>query len=160
MELIIYIAISSIMVVMLLKIMLNVVDNREKTEVLSAVTQDLRHVAMRIEHTGYDAINVQTGATLFNTASGSITFTMSGTTVNPTVYFLSGNAVYFQAGTSPALQLTDSSVDINQLLFTDRTSTGSTTTIQFEIIAEQLPGTSAQTYTGSGSIRSSFSIRR
>ncbi|MDD4628778.1 MAG: prepilin-type N-terminal cleavage/methylation domain-containing protein [Candidatus Peribacteraceae bacterium] len=159
-ELIIYIAISAIVVVTLLNVMITVLGVREKTTVRAEVQQNLRYAMDRINATAHDAIGLNTGASTFGSASGVLSFAMTGSTLNPTIFSLSGAQIYIKQGASSAAAITAPGVLVDQFLLTNLSAAGTPATVKVRIHAtDAIAGTQAMQTTAM-TLETSLTLRQ
>jgi len=137
-EIIIYVALASIVLVAVLQSMLLVVGTREQTRGQTDLHYAVRYGLERMRRTAWNAQGVNVAASRFQTNSGVLSLLMSGASLNPTVFSLSGSRVYAREASGTALPLTPPSVRVDQLLFTKLTATGAHATIQILLQATDI----------------------
>jgi hypothetical protein len=89
--------------------MITVFETRERTESISEVQQSLRMIMDRISNTtvGSDSISANDGHTLL--------LTLSGSTVNPTVFFMEDGQLFVQEGTTSQPQrISSNTIDVDK----------------------------------------------
>ncbi len=159
-ELTIYIALTAIVVVALLKIMLTVIGSQEKTEMTSHVQQELRMTMDRMTYTARNAVSVNTGSSIFGASGGTLSLAMSGSSINPTVFFLSGSSIYSaEAGTNTGA-LTSSKILVDELQFTNLTATGASATVKIEVHGTDVVAGGDKTYEDEMGISTSVTLRQ
>lgn len=159
-ELIIYIALTAIVVVVLLRVMLTVMGTREKMETVSTVHQELRFSMDRITQSARNAVSVETGASVFGSSSGSLSLAMGDASVSPTVFSLSGGRIYMRAATGAALPLTSTNMIVDQLQFTNLTASGSSGTVKIQMHAVSAARTVAKESADEMTLETSVSLRQ
>ena len=113
-ELIIYIGITSVVVVSLMNVMITVLETRERTESISEVQQSMRAVMDRIAVTYIDAQEVSIGASDFESVVGSLYLIMSGSTRNPTIFSLVDGVIKVKEGGGNAQQISANTIVIDK----------------------------------------------
>lgn len=117
-ELVIYIGLSSMVIVALLRVMLVLTGVREKMETVSIVQQEGRFVMHRFVSAVQSAVAINTGSSLFNSNHGVLSLTMSGS-VQPSIFTWSQSGVILQENGATPAALTSSGVIVDQLRFTN-----------------------------------------
>lgn len=159
-ELILYIGLTAMVVVSVMRIMLTVTGTREKTGTLHTVQHELRFVMDTISYTARNAVAVQTGSSVFNSATGTLVLTMSGTGINPTRFFLSGSNVYMQQASASAQALTSSRVLVDRLEFRNRSPANTYGTYRIYIHATDAVQDSDVTYDDDMTLQTTISLRQ
>lgn len=117
-EFILYIAISSIVVVTLTRGVLMLLQTRGKIALSLPVQQELRFATRRITETIRNAVAVNPApASVFGSPNGMLSLAMSGSLRSPTVFSLSGSTIIASEGLTPAIALTSPSIVVQQLQF-------------------------------------------
>jgi type II secretory pathway pseudopilin PulG len=129
-EIILYVALSAIVLVALMRSMLVVLGTRDDTRGETDLHYTLRYALDRIRRTALDARELNVGASSFLTNSGVLSLAMSGATKNPTVFSLSGSRIYAREASGSAQPLTPTTVKINQFYLRDLSAAGAPATIQ------------------------------
>jgi Tfp pilus assembly protein PilW len=160
-ELILYIGLTSIIVVAVLNVMMTVVGTREKTQVMSFVQQELRFTMDRIEAAVRDAINIDTGNSTFANDHGVLSLAMSGVSVHPTTFAWSGSGVRVQEGTGNYTALTSSGIIVEMVRFTNLSAGGTHGTVKIKLHAtDAVAGSADKTYADAMTLESSVSLRQ
>lgn len=159
-ELVIYIALTSIVVVALLKIMLAVIGAQEKTEVTSHVQQELRMTMDRMTYTTRNAVSVNTGASIFSASGGKLSLAMSDSSLDPTLFFLSGNSIYVSEAGANTGAITSGKVLVDELQFINLTATGASPTIKIEVHGTDAVAGDDKTYENEMGISTSVTLRQ
>lgn len=130
-ELLLYIGLSSIVIVAMLNFVVTLTQTRGEEKNRIILQQQLRLAAERITVTAHHADQMNIASSVFDTASGVLTLTMSGST-NPIVFSLSGGSIYGREGTASG-RITTDDITIETLRFTNLTESGTYGTVQFAI---------------------------
>jgi len=160
-ELIIYIGLTAIVVVSLLRVMLVVVGTREKTETISVVQQELRFAMNRMTTTIHDALDIDVPGSVFDLNNGVLSLTMGDPAADPTIFSLLSNRLHIQEGTSVALPLTSTDMIIDQLRFTNLSAPDTYGTVKIVMHAtDAVAGSADKTYTDTMTLETSVSLRQ
>ncbi len=116
-ELMIYIAITAIVVVALTHAMIAILESRQKAQQVSELQYGLRFSMDRIMERILHAKRVDTVASTFDTDRGAIVLTMPELDKNPTTISLSLHRILLQQGKALPEPLTPSGILINTLRF-------------------------------------------
>ncbi|MEK7137137.1 MAG: prepilin-type N-terminal cleavage/methylation domain-containing protein [Patescibacteria group bacterium] len=117
-ELILYVALTAIIVVALTRVLLTIIGTRERIESVSVVQQEARFAFNRIITETLRSKAILTGATLFDLQQGSLGLLSSGSgATHTTIFSLSGSTIYVAAGGGDALPLTSSRTNVTELFF-------------------------------------------
>lgn len=124
METILYIAISSILLVAMISFGLRIVQSRAKARVISAVAFNAGLIQDRLIETARHAEGVNTGASTFGTDPGVLSLDMVDAGEDPTVFSLDADDGVFQINVASGgeVALTSSEISVTNLVFTDLTS--------------------------------------
>jgi Tfp pilus assembly protein PilW len=160
-ELIIYIGITAFVVVSVSRVMLTVSGTREKTQVLSSVQQELRIAQDRIAYSIRNALSIDAVNSTFNSNSGALSLNMSGSTMSPTKFSLSGHRIYMREGTSASGALTSTGIIVNRFHVTDLSASNTYGTVKIVMRAsDAVTGTGDLTYVDEMVLESSVSLRQ
>ncbi|MBI3332126.1 hypothetical protein HYZ99_04170 [Candidatus Peregrinibacteria bacterium] len=116
-EFILYTGLTAIILVSLLRSMLAVLEAREKLSTIHPPQEELRFAAQRITTTIRNALDINVSASLFNADAGTLSLSMSGSAMNPTIFSLANGAITIKNGAASALPLTSPQVVVDQLRF-------------------------------------------
>jgi len=159
-EMIIYIGISSVVLVALLNVMLTIFSTRSKTEAGAEVQQNLRYGVQRITVTARNALGVNTGASTFGSANGVLSFAMSGTTLNPTVYSLCGTQLCIKEGVSATVAVTASGALIDEFRLTNLTGSPAPATVKIRLHATDAYAGTIASQTAVMTLETSITLRQ
>jgi Tfp pilus assembly protein PilW len=159
-ELIIYIAISTIVVVALLNVMIVILGAREKTTVRTEVQQNLRFALDRITSTAHDAVGLNTGTSTFGSAAGVLSFAMTGSTLNPTIYSRCGSRICIKEGSASSVAITASGALVDEFRITNLSAAGVPATVKVRLHAtDNITGTQAM-QTAAMTLETSLTLRQ
>ena len=161
-ELILYVAISSMVVVAMMNILVTIVATRQKSSVGSSVQQNLRFAMDRLTLSAHQALSLNTGTSTFGSDNGVLSLTMTGGTaaVTPMIYTLCNGHICAKIGNKPTFVITGSGVLVDQFRITNLTSVGAPATIKVQLHGkETVAGASIQN-TASFSLETSISLRQ
>lgn len=160
-EWILYIGMSAIIVVTLLRVMIAITATREKARTVSTVQQELRFAMDRITATVRNAVDINAVASTFGNDNGVLSLTMNDTSINPTVFSLSANRISIKEGLAAAQSLTASDVLIDRLRFTNLSAVGTNGTVKIAIHGtDAVTGSADPTYTDTFTLETSVSLRQ
>lgn len=147
-ELILYIGITAMVVVALLRTMFTILETRNAVENVSVVQQELRFAMDHMTTTAMQASAVLTGSSFFDGEHGVLALLQTGSGGVATVYALSGAHIVVRTGSGPTLPLTSSRVIIEELRFANLTPHGTAGTVHVRMHArERGKGTTVDTLT-------------
>lgn len=132
-EVILYVALSAIILTTLLRVALTVLDVESRTRASGAVQHSLDMALTHIVVALRDAHEIDVAHSAFDVDRGAIELVMSGSDVNPTRFELNGSEIFVRHGAGSPSTLTSSGVVIDQLLFRDLTPAGSRSVVQVQI---------------------------
>ena len=137
-ELILYIAIVSIVMTALIPFAWNVIEGGAKSATQQEVFSNARFISERLKY------EIRNASGINSVASSSISLSTSTPSTNPTIIDLSGGNIRIKQGTGSAINLNSTDTMISSLVFTNYTSVDNKTKhIQFVF-------TINSNYTGSG----------
>ncbi len=156
-EMLLYVAISSTMLIALVGGLSVVLESRVRNQVSSEVEQQGLQVMQIITQTvrNADAINSPTAG---NTAS-SISLKTFSTTTNPTIFNLSNGVVRITEATGTPIDLTNSHVTVSNFSFQNLSRSGTTGTVRINFQIDYLGGNSTKEYVFSKTFNGSATIR-
>ncbi len=153
-ELILYIALVTIILSALVPFAWNTVETGVKSAVQQEVNSNVRYMSERIKY----EIRNATGINSVAATSISLATSVSGT--NPTVIDLSGGNIRIKQGSGSTVNLNSANTVINSLTFTNYTSgDGKTKHIQFIITVAASFAAARQEYQDSVVVESSGEVR-
>lgn len=154
-ELILYVAILTIVLSALVPFAWNAVETGVKSAVQQEVNSNARYVSERIKYEIRNAtgINYLVGSTILSLATAT-------PATNPTLIYSSGGNMFIKQGTADPVSIISAKTVINSLIFTNFTSGDSKTKhIQFVINIAAAFGAARQEYQDSVVIESSAEVR-
>lgn len=153
-ELILYVAILTIVLSALVPFAWNAVETGVKSAVQQEVNANTRYISERIK---YEIRN----ATGINLLFGSILSLATATPItNPTLIYRSGGNIMIKQGAADAIAINSTNTVINSLTFTDyRSGDNKTKHVQFVMTVAAAFGAARQEYQDSVVIESSAEIR-
>jgi len=113
-EALVYISISSILLVVMTSLGYNVFVNRQKVLVGEEILENANLVFSRIEYNVRQAKNIL----LPETTGSELSLEMGNPAINPTRFYLDGTRIFFAQSTGSGTALTTDSVEITNLSFT------------------------------------------
>ena len=120
-EAIVYIAISSILLLVITHLGFSVFESKQNILAKEEVTENANFIFQKISQ----AIRSADGIALPIDTSSELSLVMDEADINPTRFYLDGNDIYVAQGLSSELSLTSDGVAISELVFTRLTgSTG------------------------------------
>ena len=120
-EAIVYIAISSILLLVITHLGFSVFESKQNILAKEEVTENANFIFQKISQ----SIRSADGIALPIDASSELSLVMDEADINPTRFYLDGNDIYVAQGLSSELSLTSDGVAISELVFTRLTgSTG------------------------------------
>lgn len=124
-ELIVYIAVVSVVLVIAVVLSIDLLRGRAKSTSLEVVNQNGRLVLERLTTVIRNADLVNAGSSVFGTSPGRLSLQMPDVSVNPTVFDVSGTTLRVSEGTGIPQSLTSPDVEVTSLIFTHLNQTGS-----------------------------------
>lgn len=137
-EFILYIALSSIVIMTLMQGMLLLLQTRSNISLRLPVQQELRFATHRITEAIRIALSINTGSSVFASDNGLLSLVMSGSLRSPTVFSLSNDAITITEGSAPPMPLTSSRVVVQQLRFEDLSAPQTPSTVKLRIQAQDI----------------------
>lgn len=128
-EFIVYIAVSSVVIVTLVRSTLMLLDVQRRLSVLQPTQEETRFVLQRLTTSVRNALEINLAD------EGALSLAMSGRTIDPTVYSLVGGEVFLAEGTGAAVPLTSSKVVFEQLRFENLSAPGAFGTVKVRLQA-------------------------
>ena len=120
-EAIVYIAISSILLLVITHLGFSIFESKQNILAKEEVTENANFIFQKISQ----AIRSADGIALPIDTSSELSLVMDEADINPTRFYLDGNDIYVAQGLSSGLSLTSDGVAISELVFTRLTgSTG------------------------------------
>lgn len=160
-EMILYIGMSAIIIVALLRVMITITTTREKAQTVSSVQQELRFVMDRITASARNAVDINIAGSTFGSDNGVLSLSMSGASLNPTVFTLTANRITVKEGLAAAQSLTSSGVLIDRLRFANLSANGTNGTVKVTIHGtDAVAGSADPTYTDTFTLETSVSLRQ
>jgi Tfp pilus assembly protein PilE len=157
-ELILYVAVSSLVLMSLSTFLTFLLSARVKSQVITEVNQQGAYAMYLITETVTNSQSITFPSAGTQLASSSLV--TRNATLNPTVFFVSSSTLYMQEASKPKVALTNSRVDVSSLSFDNSTSAGSSEKmmrVSFTITYKNPSGRGEYEYTksfnGSATIR-------
>ena len=154
-ELILYVALASIVLLAMGTFTIDVLLGRQKVAVIDKQKQTTRVAWARMNREIERATGINTGASTFGSHPGVLSLVMPDAANNPTVFDVSGGRLRMTQGANPAIFLTPTNITVSNLVFTNL-SNGTTyvVRVQFDATANLASGNA--NYTASSSYQSSI----
>ena len=157
-EMILYIALTSIFITAAIGFALDVIYGRIKSEVQREVGSNLKFIANRINY------EIRNASDINSVASDSISLANSDLSLNPTIINFTGGKITLGQGstgscpiTSPC-DLNSDNVEVTNLIFTDL-STSNTSSVKFSLSITHDNPSNRKEWDRSGTYESSVQIR-
>lgn len=158
-ELLLYVAISSVLLLVISAFLSSLLQSRIKNQTIAEVEQQGVQVLQMITQTIRNAQSITSPAQ--GISSSSLTLDVVATTSDPTIFDLSGGAIRIKEGAASAIPLTNSRVTASALTFQNlsRSDTPGTVRIQYTLTHLNSSGRNeydfTKTFVGSASLRQS-----
>ncbi|MBI4713620.1 hypothetical protein HY771_00310 [Candidatus Uhrbacteria bacterium] len=156
-ELLLYVGISSIILLSISVFLFSLIESRTKNQVIAEVEQQGAQVMQTIEQTARNAEAINSPTIGANASTLSLDVVTGG--YDPTVFDLSSGVIRITEGAGSAVSLTNSRVTATSLTFYNlsRTSTPGIIRVQFTLTHINLEGrneyTYSKTFVGSAALR-------
>jgi len=157
-ELLLYLAIVSLIVGSLSAFLIFSFQMRIKNQTIAEVEQQGKQVMQLIMQTARNAEAINSPA--ISATSTSVSFDVVTASKDPTVFSLSGNALRIQEGTSSAVVLTNSRVSASGLQIYNVSRTGTPGIIRIQFILSSVNPTGRDEYTYSKTFYASAALRQ
>lgn len=159
-EMILYVGISVAVMVTLLRVSLAVLDMQNRAQAGEDVLRSVDIAINRLEATLRDAKGVNTVQSQFGSNNGVLSLTMSGASINPTIFSLSKGAITIKEGASSTQSLTSSGVLVDQLLFQNLTPPSAHAVVRATVHAKDLETDTAGKSAGDTTIVTAVTLRQ
>ena len=110
-ETIVYVGIASMVMAALLPLLMRLFGSRDRTEMRTDIQQNLRFAMERIVTATESAQGV------LSASNGFLGLAMSGASIHPTSFTLSGTTIYLREGFGAIAAITDPSVRVTEMRF-------------------------------------------
>lgn len=156
-ELILYIAIVGIISLVLIVFLGDLLESRIKNQTIMEVEQQGELIMQRVLQAGRNANFITSPAT--STSGGGLTLVMVSSTLNPTIFALSGGAITLKEDGLNTYDLNNNKVLVSNLVFSNlsRVGTRGNFRVSFTVSASSTPGRYEYEYSknfiGSASLR-------
>lgn len=156
-ELLLYVGIISILMLGISAFLSVLLSARVKNQTISEVDTQGFEVVRIIQQTIHNANSITSPAT--STVAGSLILTMTSSTLNPTSFTSSSGVLYITEGNGQPVPLTNSHVNLSNLIFSNisLSSTPGAIRFMFTLTRQNLSGRNEYDYTrtfvGSASLR-------
>jgi Tfp pilus assembly protein PilW len=158
-ELLIYVALVSILAVVFVNFTLDIVGTSQKARVKQEAQQNARIALERISRTIREANGLNVGSSTFGSHPGVLSLSMDNAAVNPTVFDISGGVLRITEGVGAPQALTSDDFNVTNLVFTNRSISGRTTNIKTEITVTHPNPQNSEIFDAEVSLRSTSVIR-
>lgn len=161
-ELLIYIAIVGAIAAGFIRFSLSISDSGSKSFVVQEVHGNGRVALDLISQRIRAATGVNTGSSTFGSDPGVLSLVMADAAKNPTVINLTADngVLQIKEGSSSAVAITSSEVQITNLVFTNLTPTGARENIRFQLTVAYNDSSGDVEYTYSKSFQTAVSVRQ
>jgi hypothetical protein len=159
-EMLLYIGISVAVIVTLLRVALAVLDMQGRANAEEDVMRSVDIAVHRLEATLRDARSINIAQSRFGDADGVLSLSMSGSSVDPTVFSLSKGAMMVREGTSSALSLTSSGVLVDQLFFQNLTPPSGLAVVRATIHARDVAADTEDAFVGDITLITAVTLRQ
>ena len=158
-ELLVYIAVISIVVVSMSQLAWEAMGAGVKNSTLQEVHSNARYVSERILYQIRNANGLNAGSSTFGSSPGVLSLVQSAPN-NPTIIDLSGGFIRLKLGASAAVNLNSNDTQVTNLVFTNYTSAdGTTEHIGYEFTMRYDYSGSRSEYDETVTVRGSAEIR-
>lgn len=158
-ELIIYIAIVTVVLSSLVKFAWNIVGNSVKSNTEQEVYAAARYISERIKYEIRNANGINTGSSTFGISPGVLSLVQTAPN-DPTIIDLSAGNVRIKLGAAAAVNLNPATTTVTSLIFTNYSSGDSKTKhIGFTMTIQSNYGSVRQEYTDTVTYQSSAEVR-
>lgn len=159
MELIIYIAIVTIVLSSLVQFAWNAIGSGVKSNTQQEVYATARYISERIKYEIRNSEGINTGSSVFDTNPGILSLIKNAPT-NPTIFDVSGGNIRIKQGAASAVNLNSADTTVTNLIFTNYTSADNKTKhVGFTLTVESNYNSTRQEYNESITLRSSAEVR-
>ncbi len=153
-ELILYIALVTIILSALVPFAWNSVETGVKSSVRQEVNANVRYISERIKY------EIRNSTGINSVTATSISLSTSASATNPTVIDLSGGNILIKQGTGSTVNLNSANTVINSLIFTNYTSGDNKTKhVQFVMTVAAFYAAARQEYQDSVVVEGSAEVR-
>ena len=132
-ELIIYVALSSILLVTVITFGLNTIYSGEKSEIRQETLQGSTLAMQRILEEIRSADDLNDGTSTFGSSPGVLSLASSTSADDPVVIDVDSNMLQLTLGAGSAIDLLDESLEVTNLVFTDLSRSNYTKHIRVEL---------------------------
>lgn len=157
-EILLYITITSMMVLAFSRFVPVILDTRAKSHTIREVDEQGTSIMENIANTTLQALSIDTPVR--STVSSTLILEMASSTINPTVFNLQEGTIYITEGSNDPVALSNTYVNISDLMFTNMSVGENDDSIKIEyslqVEVPEQKGTLyqyEQLYRGSASIR-------
>ena len=158
-ELIVYSALVSILLVTTMRVTLMLFDSRSKTQTVGMMQKQLRFAMDRMSNTIRGATAIAYGSSEFSTDTGQIGLTLSDTALSPTMLSVANGRLQVQEGSAAPQDLTGTGVVVDILRFTDLSASSTNGTVKITIHAAAAAADS-RNYEDDLTLETSVSLRQ
>lgn len=158
-EIIIYVALVSIIAVSFVVFIIDVTTSSQKARVRQEVQQNARFAFQRITREIRAADDVNAGSSAFGTSPGVLSLAADNPTDDPTVFSVNGGVLQITQGANPAQDLTSDRFVVTNLVFTDLSVNNRTKNIMIELTLEHPNPQDVEVFDASSTYRGAVVIR-
>lgn len=153
-ELILYIAIVTIVISTIVPFAWNIIGGGTKSNTQQEVSSNARFISERIKH------EIRNASGINNLTPTSLSLANSDSSLNPTVINLSGSNIVITQGANPQVNLNSTDIKITTLTFTNYSSSDQKTKhVGFTLTVEANYPNASQEFQASTTIESSAEVR-
>lgn len=154
-ELIIYVALASVILLAMGTFTIDVLLGRQKVAVIDKQKQTTRVAWDRMNREIERAIGINVGSSTFGSHPGVLSLIEPDAANNPTVFDVSSGRLRMTQGANPAIFLTPANITVSNLTFTNL-SNGTTYTVRVQFNATANLASGNTNYTAASSYQSSI----
>ncbi|MEK9175007.1 MAG: hypothetical protein AAB795_00270 [Patescibacteria group bacterium] len=159
-EFILYISIVGVILVSFMYYMIDISSSSTKSDAFAEVGYNGRVAMEKISREIRNAVDINVGASVFDTHPGALSLTTSNPNTNPTTINLSGAVLQIKRGAGPVLPLTTSKVEITKLIFSNLSQSGTPGNIKILLTIRYKNPQNIDEFNASTTLESSVSLRQ
>jgi type II secretory pathway pseudopilin PulG len=163
-EVLVYIAILSIMLLIVASFLLWSNKSNIKAKALNETTYNIRRAIETIGHETKEAIGIYTPTSLFSTSSGQLSLEIAkylpqDETTSYVDFYLCENQICFKKEGLNPISITSENIGVSKLEFKQIATTSTAPSVQIEITAEYKPSASKSEYQAVVNVTSTATLR-
>ena len=161
-ELIIYVAIISIIATAFITFSISIIDSKGKTDVIQEVNANVRSALDIVTRHVRSASGLNVASSTFDTDPGILTINTNSSSTDPTVIELNQDdgTLQLTQGASSPVSVTSNVIKVTNLMFTNLTASSSRENIRIQMTLEYSGPTDDPVYQYSRSLQTAVSIRK